>query len=379
MHCKGLTSFRALAFFVVFLGHAGALNAGYLGVQAFFVLSGFLLTPILIEMKVHLPVKCYFVNFYGRRALRIFPLYYLYLILAAGLSLAVVRQADYAGVATVDRFLEQFPWVMTYTYNFFHASDLHEHSFLINHFWSLGVEEQFYLVWPVILLLTPRRRLKGTLLAIVAAGPLVRLLIWIIVSNQVFPPLLDHGALVIYVLPFSHFDAFAVGGFFALYQRSKTPASTWFIVGSALALGFATDWFFSDYQGSLYGFISRLGYALFMEDSYKFIWGYSVLNLVFAFMLIQIKDRKFLPALFENRTLNYLGTISYGLYVFHYPILWLVGLWLPESSLLTKGMISLLLLIPVSALSYELMEKRLIRLKSRFFPKESVPGGPGEM
>ena len=90
---KGLTSFRALAFFAIFLfhinyfgtGHLG-IQAGYLGVQAFFVLSGFLLTPILVDMKSNLNKKDFFIHFYGRRALRIFPLYYLYLVIVASVS-----------------------------------------------------------------------------------------------------------------------------------------------------------------------------------------------------------------------------------------------------------------------------------------------------
>jgi len=75
---NGLTSYRALAFFAVFLFHMHLINFGYLGVQAFFVLSGFLLTPILIEMKRENSFRQYFIKFYGRRALRIFPLYFAY-------------------------------------------------------------------------------------------------------------------------------------------------------------------------------------------------------------------------------------------------------------------------------------------------------------
>ncbi|MFT5830847.1 MAG: peptidoglycan/LPS O-acetylase OafA/YrhL, partial [Bacteroidia bacterium] len=68
----GLTSFRAFAFLAVYLYHAHVLSVGYLGVQAFFVLSGFLLTPILIDMKQSMSTRHYFTKFYGRRALRIF-------------------------------------------------------------------------------------------------------------------------------------------------------------------------------------------------------------------------------------------------------------------------------------------------------------------
>ena len=81
---KGLTTFRFFAFLAVFLVHVGVFDAGYLGVQAFFVLSGFLLSPILVGMKSALSTQDYFVHFYGRRALRIFPIYYAYLFLIAG-------------------------------------------------------------------------------------------------------------------------------------------------------------------------------------------------------------------------------------------------------------------------------------------------------
>ena len=94
---KGLTSFRALAFFGIFLVHIKVygsgnlgIDAGYLGVMAFFVLSGFLLTPILVEMKSNLNKKDFFIHFYGRRVLRIFPLYYSYLLIVASVYLLFV-------------------------------------------------------------------------------------------------------------------------------------------------------------------------------------------------------------------------------------------------------------------------------------------------
>ncbi|MGB8410267.1 MAG: acyltransferase family protein, partial [Gallionella sp.] len=118
---KGLTSFRALAFFAIFLYHINpgpgylGLQAGYLGVQAFFVLSGFLLTPILLEMKANLNRKDFFVHFYGRRALRIFPLYYSYLAIVAILSVAAIYLYGASATVPLQRFIEQLPWTMTYT------------------------------------------------------------------------------------------------------------------------------------------------------------------------------------------------------------------------------------------------------------------------
>src|SRR5690349_23272487 len=77
----GLDGLRAVAFLIVFFFHTRNLPFGWMGVQLFFVLSGFLITDILLRMKESLPRREFFVKFYGRRFLRIFPLYYFYLIL----------------------------------------------------------------------------------------------------------------------------------------------------------------------------------------------------------------------------------------------------------------------------------------------------------
>ena len=109
-----------------------------------------------------------------------------------------------------------------------------------------------------------------------------------------------------------------------------------------------------------------------MKGSYKYIWGYSVLNLMFAYTLIQVRDRKFIPTLFENSILSYLGKISYGLYVFHLPVIWSISHIMPSHSLLILGLLSLLVSILISAISYELMEKPFIRLKDKYFSRNSA-------
>jgi peptidoglycan/LPS O-acetylase OafA/YrhL len=365
-----LTSFRALAFFAVFLFHIHVLSAGYLGVQAFFVLSGFLITPILIDMKAALSVRDFFVNFYGRRALRTFPLYYLYLLAVAAISLLVTSQEGYKGIDRIDRFLEQLPWALTFTYNFFHASELFRHTHLVTHFWALAVEWQFYLTWPLLVFFTPHRYVKKILLVIILMGPVIRLLISIITLENICPIVLDFVDMVIYVLPFSYMDAFAIGGYFALYQKSGTRGSTWLVIIGAVLLGFVTDYMFS--PGSDID-ISSLGYAPFMVDSYKYVWGYSVINLVLAYMLIQIRDRKFIPTLFKNNILIYLGNKSYGLYIFHFPIIWLMFYQVKLSdSLLISGLLSLIMSIVISIISDELIEKKFVHSKDRYFPRKSI-------
>ncbi len=126
---------------MVLLFHQGLLPFGWVGVQIFFVLSGYLITRLLVEARGE-RLRSYLRTFYGRRSLRIFPLYFAvilvcWLALSAGISLNGVA----AGL----------PFAATYTYNLFHASSHFEHSKLITHFWSLCVEEQFYLVWPFLI------------------------------------------------------------------------------------------------------------------------------------------------------------------------------------------------------------------------------------
>lgn len=383
---KGLTSFRALAFFAIFLFHLGDMGAshfdirgGYLGVVAFFVLSGFLLTPILVEMKTNLNKKDFFIHFYGRRALRIFPLYYAYLLTVAAISFWFISQHGYSGANQADKtklfeylnqFIGQLPWTMTYTYDFYHVSNYFRHSFLATHFWSLAVEEQFYLVWPLAIFFIPAHHLKKFLLLVIVAGPLTRFLLAQAIDANTLP-VLRQTDLVIYILPFSHIDAFAIGGFFALYGKNSPSYLVWASLLLVLALGFLTGWLST---GQIH--LNQLGYGPFMKDSYKYVWGYSAVNLVLGYALVQLRDKTFMPALFENSLLVYLGTISYGLYVFHYPVLWLVYSTVHNSPEIVRASTALVVTIIISAVSYELMEKRFINSKDRYFARTSVGKQP---
>lgn len=241
---NGINSFRALAFLAVFFFHTQELNFGlsfgYTGVLAFFVLSGYLLTPILADMKERLDTKSYFLRFYGRRSLRIFPLYYFYIIIIAALSYIVMQQDGYAGINSVDRCLGQLPWTLTCTYNFLYASKYFEHTHLLTHFWSLAVEEQFYLVWPLVLWITPRTKLKLLLMLIIIGGPILRFGTALAVHMNIVPFMSSQIDLVIYALPFSHIDAFALGGFAALYGKGCSCFRTCCAVLLTIAVGFLT-------------------------------------------------------------------------------------------------------------------------------------------
>ncbi|MGA7749285.1 MAG: acyltransferase family protein, partial [Gallionella sp.] len=87
---------------------------------------------------------------------------------------------------------------------------------------------------------------------------------------------------------------------------------------------------------------------------------------------VHVRDKTFMPALFENRLLVYLGTISYGLYVFHFPVVWLVYSTMYRLPVIVQQSITLMVTVIISMVSYEFMEKRMINLKDRYFAKASA-------
>jgi peptidoglycan/LPS O-acetylase OafA/YrhL len=258
------------------------------------------------------------------------------------------------------------PWTVTYTYDFFHASEYFQPTPFATHFWSLAVEEQFYLVWPLAIFFIPDRHLKRFLLLVIVAGPLLRFLAALILDAHMLPTLRQTD-LAIYILPFSHVDAFAIGGYLSLYGKSRAAYRVWLFILSVVMLGMITGWLST---GQIQW--DQLGYGPFMKDTYKYIWGYTLVNLMFAYVLVHIRDRTFMPALFEHRLPVYLGTISYGLYVFHFPVVWLVYTTMYRLPVIAQQSISLMITVIISAASYKYMEKPMIDLKDRYFARSSA-------
>ena len=326
-------------------------------------------------MKSNLNKKDFIIHFYGRRALRIFPLYYIYIVLVASVSYLTISHYGYTTITSpketiiisqMNRFIEQLPWTATYTYDFFHASIYAKNSLLASHFWSLAVEEQFYLVWPLAILFIPANHLKRFLLLVIVFGPLIRTLLAVMADTHMIP-ILRQTDRAIYALPFSYVDAFAVGGYFALYGKSRSSYWVWLSIGFVFTLGVITSWLWTRQFH-----LGDLGYRPFMSDSYKIAWGYSVVNLMFAYILIHVKNKSFMPILFENPLLVYLGTISYGLYVFHVPVLLLVHSTMHNFPEIVQALVILMITVIVSMVSYEYMEKRFINSKDKYFSRKPV-------
>ena len=203
-----LDTLRAVAVFSVILAHFAPraterLPLGELGVRLFFVLSGFLITGILLDCRGLIEQgaqpAAVIGRFYARRLLRIAPAYY-------GL-LAIMWLAAYPELR------DSLPWHLAYLSNI-HFAMLGEWRGATSLLWSLAVEEQFYLLWPIIVLFQPARRMKVTLAAVIAIGPLFRVIgFW----NGWSP-------VTILVLPFGAADSLALGALLASVSQTHSRA-----------------------------------------------------------------------------------------------------------------------------------------------------------
>lgn len=363
-YIRSLDGVRALAVTLVMLFHFQLLGSGWIGVQIFFVLSGFLITRILLNEK-HQALGFYLKRFYWRRAVRIFPLYFTYLLLVSLMFLFLPTSEATTG---------KLPYLFSYSYNFTRLSTEWTHSPLFTHFWSLSVEEQFYLVWPLLVFLLPDRWLKKMLLLIIVTGPVVRYFLgeWLIgsaLSNEA-------AGEAIYWFTLSHFDAFALGGAITLFnipEKIKYPSR---LMAGALALtaliGIA-NWFLLSYQGHEHP-IHSFGYGVAIVENYQHVWSYTLLNLCFTAIIICLITENTLSKSYPMRLLQHpvlvnIGKVSYGIYVFHWAIM--AAFIKVTAPYIGKGWFAFSLYFcvvwGVSWLSFYQYENRFLRLKNMFF------------
>jgi len=362
----GLDGLRAIAFLLVFALHTDYLHVGWIGVQFFFVLSGFLITGILLDMKKALPPREYFSKFYGRRFLRIFPLYYFYLLLMTGVAVWLISIAYRPNYMRV--FLEQVRYAVFYVYDFFFATNSLNLSHFLDHFWSLSVEEQFYIFWPLLILLVPEKYLKKLFLSFIVLGPVFRIALFFIHGTGALGFLNDQVSIAVYPLPFSHIDAFAFGAYISRYSIPKARGQFFLLLGALPVIGYASQYIAT---GSI-GRLSAFGFPHLLSEAYQFIWGYSLLNYFFAVTVYAVAREGIFVRFLEWGPMRYLGKISYGLYVYHLPIVWFSGrvrdFGLPEpTAKVLTALIAFVVTLLVASASYYLMEKPVLNLKDRFF------------
>jgi peptidoglycan/LPS O-acetylase OafA/YrhL len=297
------------------------------------------------------PFGAYLKSFYGRRALRIFPLYYLAL---AVLALVAIWDRD-------PELRQGLPFAATYTYNFWYATKATAPCLLISHFWSLCVEEQFYLVWPLVIYFVPRRFLGSLLLAIVFVAPLLRFALSRWLAGPGVTRLWDVDVALDVLTP-THLDAFAIGALFSLSSKRKSSLGALLAVLSVLgAVGL-----FLKHRAQLP--LLSFGFPIGLKAGYAFIWGYSLISLAAGLCIDCLVQRRFFPQLFESRVLTYLGKISYGLYVIHYPVQGLIAQLAPHASVTLRLSAQLFLTVVLASASYYFWEKRFLSRKDALFP-----------
>ena len=369
----GLDGLRAIAILLVFATHSDLLEIGWVGVQLFFVLSGFLITGILLDMKESLPAGQYFVKFYGRRFLRIFPLYYFYLALMAVVAYRLML-ADFRP-NYMQIFFDQVGYAALYIYDFFYRAPWFQPSLFLDHFWSLSVEEQFYIIWPALLLFFPQKNLKRLFIAFIVSGTVFRVLMYFVyASGSHLWVFREPFGLVIYSWPLSHLDAFALGAYISRYPIPHARQQLSFLLLLVPLTGFAATYFAT---GSI-GPVAALGYALPSEVKYQFVWGHTLLNYLFAVLIYCVVRENLWVRFLEMPWLRYLGKISYGMYVYHLPVIWFAERFFEERlqgemTIWIRAAVSLAATVFIATLSYFLLERPILNLKDRFFDWSKAP------
>lgn len=326
-----------------------ALSLSWAGVDLFFVLSGFLIGGILIDSRRR---PDYFSRFYIRRVARLMPAYLVILVLYA-LALPVSGAIDPDGRTFLFFRADDVPlWsYLVYAQNFFMAGQNTFGPEWLGPTWSLAVEEQFYLVAPLIIFFAPVKRLP-VLLTTLTFGAFAARIVYLAAGGSII------GS---YVLLPTRGEGLMIGILIACFYR-RPAVKTWL----------------KAHQGVLMATLAGLlgGLALFiaahqgLHAPYMRTFGYSYLPLVAAAVLLVALEVDWPPvkAVFVNPVLVELGTISYGVYLLHLPVHDLVSLALAqtgEPSRLTVAVISLALTLAIARLSWRHFEQPLIALAHR--------------
>lgn len=368
-HTPALDGLRGIAILLVLAHHLtlvdpespleaavlAVLHTGWSGVDLFFVLSGFLITGILIDARGH---TRYFSNFYMRRVLRIFPLYYLLVFVSYHL---VPRSAEwYTRLVGVGGIPPESVFWLFLSNVWMAAHDQIQHG-ILGVSWSLAIEEQFYLIWAVVVWLCPPGWLGPLALALVGLTPLLRAAAIAAGASEID----------VYVLTIFRADALATGAWLAWAVRN----------GHAAALTRYGPWAAAAGLAGVIGLTALDGHTSWDGGVKQFI-GYSLLAItgggLLAWALADPAASRW-PRLLSSGWLRTFGRYSYCLYLIHLPVMWtmralvfdpeqgpvVLDSWLPAQALFYP--IALGPALAVAWISWRALEEPFLRLK-RFFP-----------
>ncbi|MGI4830185.1 MAG: acyltransferase family protein [Janthinobacterium lividum] len=318
---------RALAFAAVFINHSTHTPLLWAGVDLFFVLSGFLITGILLQRK-HTG-SSYFGQFYRRRAYRILPSYLLTIVIYGFLS-------SWQGYKPL--------WLFLLAPN---VQDLRSNGQTLLPLWSLAVEEQFYLIWPLVVLFTSEKTLLRLSIAAVVFTPVLRMVCAPYMPNHLY----------IYSLTPFRADLLCAGAVLALLWKQRTPATAAMIHRWSWPLCLVG---FGLFAGTQVWPVFRL--ASNSVPANGFVYLFSLLGAT-GLLAAVLTSSGWLKRLLSFRPLRYLGEISYTMYLIH--VVFLVRLQARFGPRLWVNGTGLLLIILYASVSWFLLEKPLIRFAAR--------------
>jgi peptidoglycan/LPS O-acetylase OafA/YrhL len=342
---RQLDGLRAVAVTLVLYAHFFATDGsywGHIGVRLFFVLSGFLITRLLLDAReaAEFEPAAALKSFYIRRALRIFPPYFVML--------------GFVWLANLEESRRVLVWHGLYLSNFWYALRNEWTPWVLCHTWSLSIEEQFYVIWPLIILLAPRRSIDRICIGVIVFSLAFRL----------YWPVTGTPSLARDLLPPASMDALACGALLATWRARTTLTPVWMRM-SWLPLAVA----------SLILLWLRPVSLPMTQDWARWI-ALEVLPLVPLVMIVNYCATGlggYAGRLAESPPLTALGRISYGVYLFHALVLAMVVKaqpWIPVN-VSEQGMGRFLIAgtgtLIVATISWVVLEKRINALKS-FFP-----------
>lgn len=348
VHFLGINFLRFLSAFALILYHCTlglqkgvdtfwkmALHNLYIGVDLFFIISGFLITYLLIVEKQETG-KISFKKFYIRRSLRILPLYYLIILLAYYLFHNTHPETDF----------------VSHLFFFGNFSLITNNSWTItplNPLWSICIEEHFYLVVPLLVSLVPTKKLHYMFISIIMLS----------IGFRAYTFYFDNGHwMTLYMHTLSRCDVIAIGGILAhqLYfgKQIVRCKRIWLFVAIVMLLVIMSSIDYGDYT------------TLFNATLKKYIFVIPMAIIFAAFILSKSESDGF-SKIKNNKVFDYFGKISYGLYMYHsIVILYVVKIsFLKDSDSLIIIAVTILTLL-ISALSYELFEMKFLKLKKSF-------------